>query len=256
MAVSTQSIAQLRSLPLSDVHAHVFGKGEDAPLAIINLARREKLEKVYLLCRGYREQLPVVRANRDIARMMMYPDVGSPGWWTKEEPFLLENRDNVYGVKLNPSRSPVRPSLESHSELFASAEKHGFVIVTHTDTGESANAANFEPLLEKYPGTKLVLYHAAPLETSIRLMKRFANVYVDVSFTAFNAQVQQRVVQEVGPERIVFGIDTPLGWPKDDAGNAREHYRDVIEEIAPWYGYDEAVLRKVLHENSARLFGA
>lgn len=248
---NTENNNALRALPLIDVHAHVF---KYDPRKIIHLARREKLEKIYLISGSYRKHLPIIRANHDIARMLIMPKVSGKDWWKNAEDFILKNRDVVAGIKLHPSVDNYIAGLKNLSDLFASAEKNQFVIATHTDSSKNSRAQNFRPLLEKYPNTKLILYHASPLDSAIALIKDYPNVFVDISYTSFNKAWQRRILKEVGADKILFGIDTPLGWPKNSSGVIQKHYRNVINRIAPWYYHDKEVMEKILYKNARRIF--
>ena len=241
----------LDELPLIDVHAHTFKQN---PLVLINLARRENLEKIYIISRSYKKHLPIIRANRDIARMLIMPETKSKGWWKKSESFILKNRDVVAGIKLHPSVDNYIASLQTLSDVFASAEKNRFVIVTHTDYSKKSNAQNFKPLLEKHPKTKLILYHSCPLDSAIELIKDYPNVFVDISYTSYNKEWQRRILNEVGANKVLFGIDTPIGWPKDNDGNIKKHYRNVVNRISPWYGSDREIMEKILYKNARNLF--
>ena len=241
----------LRDLPLIDVHAHTLDR---SPLEIINLARRENLEKVYIISKHYREHLPIIRANRDIARMLIMPDIKKKNGWKNLEPFVLKNRDVIAGVKLHPSMDQYIAGVDNLSDLFASAEKNHFVIVTHTDSSQFSSAENYRPLLKKFPNSRLILYHSSPLESALALIKEFPFVYSDISYTAYNKNWQRRILKEAGADKIVFGIDTPLGWPKDNAGNFKSHYRHVINSISPWYYSDRATMEKILYKNARKLF--
>lgn len=86
------------------------------------------------------------------------------------------------------------------------------------------------------------------------LVKDYSNVYVDISYTSFNKYWQREILKEVGADKILFGIDTPLGWPKDSKGITQKHYRNVIDTIAPWYYSDKKIMEKILYKNARRLF--
>lgn len=186
--------------------------------------------------------------------MLIMPEIKNIDWWKEVEPFVLNNRDVIAGVKLHPSVDQYIAGIDNLSELFASAERNRFVIVTHTDSSKNSNAKNFRALLKKYPNTKLILYHASPLDSALALVKDYSNVFVDISYTSFNKYWQRKILKEVGADKILFGIDTPLGWPKDSKGVTQKHYRNVIDRIAPWYYSDKKTMEKILYKNARRLF--
>ena len=250
--------AALTQMAVVDVHCHadIPWQGVETTAAMLMaLAARERMAYVLMLGREWEKQVPVLRKGAGRFGLMMWVKPGAAGWWEGCEKFLLANRDVVKGVKLHPSMDGYVAGMGTLERVFAAANERDFVIVTHTDETAPSRAGNFAQLLEKYPQTKLVLYHAWPLDEAVELIKAFANVYMDTSYTAFGPAVQRKALEAVGREKILFGIDSPLGFPVRE-GAYLPHWRDVVEkELAEWYGQEAEVIESVVWRNAVRLLG-
>ena len=116
------------------------------------------------------------------------------------------------------------------------------------------NKGDFDALLKKVPGLKLILAHTGFPEygDTWRAVKHNKNVFFDVSQTSYvSEKATIESVAYLGPERFFFGTDGPYGF-HDAAG--RYDYGFIkrrIERIFP----DEGVRRRLLGENFAEITG-
>lgn len=74
----------------------------------------------------------------------------------------------------------------------------------------------------------------------MRLAQQHENVWLELSGQP--AQHIQRMIAVVGAERLLFGSDWPF-WPQ----------RLALQAIRDAADGDEAVARRILHDNAARL---
>lgn len=248
------SRAEIDRMPLIESHSHGSLTGKDLPTItdLIALQRRERLNYVVMIIEDKPEQVAAVRENKDFMCAMLWVNPLKEGWLENAERFTRENRDILRGYKLHPSIHHFDVKPELLDGLFALANREHLFIVTHTDNGPS-KAGQYRPLLEKYPATKLILYHASPAQEAFALVKAFPNVYVDVSYLAWGKPFQQEALRAVGKEKILYGIDSPLGFQNKD-GVLLPHYRDAAAEVAAFYDNDRDVVERVFYRNAARLF--
>ena len=247
----------VKNLPLIEVHSHL-----DWPTAItitpeslMDLCDSERLTYTLLLGYDPLAQIEAIRKRKDRFGYLMWARPEDDRWFKGYEKILLDNRDVVKGIKIHPAFDGYTACMAVLDDLFASACKHDYVIATHTMAGKTSNAGFFRPVLEKYPQTKLILYHATPLDIALPILKEYPNVYMDISAGAFGCDVMLKALDVVGKEKILFGIDSPLGFTIAD-GQYQRHFRDVVEkEIALWVDFDEEILRHVLYLNAVKLFG-
>ncbi len=165
----------------------------------------------------------------------------------KEYPQLIK------GFKFHPSFHEFKVSLETCEYIFQLANEHNIIINSHTDISENSNSENFRPLLEKYPKTKLILSHAFPFDAALDLASKFENVYIDTSYTAWNKEFQQKALKVLGKEKILYGIDSPIGFEKDEEGEFLPHYRDAAYEVSEFFNFDEDIIPYVMYKNAEKI---
>jgi len=141
------------------------------------------------------------------------------------------------------------------ADVYRIAGEAGIPVLIHTGTSVFPGARNVyaDPLAcddvaVDFPATKLVLCHAGrPLwyETAFFLARRHPNVHLDLS------GVPPRSLPKVLPrlpeiaDKVLWGSD----WPSMGVTSMRRNVEQFLEQPFP-----DAVKRKVLFENAARLF--
>lgn len=245
---------EIDAMPLIEVHCHVFSspKGWTVGEAVA-LQNSERLRYALLIIEPEQKLIDETREHRERAGALLWANPKEAGWVENLEALWRANRDVVRGFKLHPTGGGYDVKPELLEPLFALAEKEGLLIVTHTDNGRS-RAGQYRPLLEKHPGVKIVFYHASPADEVIGLVRDFANAYLDMSYLGWGRDYQQRILRAVGSDRILFGIDSPLGFPRTENGFGK-HYRDAAAEVAAFYDNRRDVVEAVLYRNAARLLG-
>ncbi len=156
------------------------------------------------------------------------------------------------GIKLHPSMDHYEIGVDVLDEVFAIAERRNVLVASHTDA--SCPAGTFGPVMKVHPEATLILYHAHPGPEAFAVVNSHPNVYIDVSYLAWGKAFQQQALAAVGRDRILFGIDPPLGFPQKD-GVYGLHYRDAAREVAEFYDNDPEVVEAVLHRNAERMLG-
>jgi predicted TIM-barrel fold metal-dependent hydrolase len=245
------SLAEIDTMPLIDVHCHAEMPGAYNTDNVIKLILQEKMNYVLMLCTKYDELIDKVKPYKDKIGVMLYFVPEMKNRYKILDSVTLANKDLVRGYKLHPSAYKHEITVALLDSLFMLANKYNLLIVTHTDSAWS-QASKYKPLLEKYPDTKLILYHAAPAQEAFDLVNKYKNVYIDVSFTAWGKDFQQKALKAVGKDKILFGIDSPLGFPEDSSG-LKPHFRQAAKEVAAFYNFDREVVEAVLYKNAAKL---
>jgi predicted TIM-barrel fold metal-dependent hydrolase len=79
-----------------------------------------------------------------------------------------------------------------------------------------------ETLAERYPNVRWVIAHAGGsfpwAEIAIQAMKKFDNVYAELTFTSVPLGIIEYMIDEVGDDRIVYGSDLPMRDPRQQLG--------------------------------------
>ncbi|MDI6846744.1 MAG: amidohydrolase family protein [Candidatus Bathyarchaeia archaeon] len=163
------------------------------------------------------------------------------------------NRENTYvesklkeitslelkGIKMLPTLQLFSPIKNKNFEKICEyCEKNKLVILYHTgcdpgpwevpELSEDANPKYLRSVLESYKPI-IVLAHAGSysaykpgiwFEEAIDLAKSFENVYFDsaaVSSFIYSEKILNRIREEIGLERLLYGSDYPVVWGSDMA---------------------------------------
>ena len=231
------------AIPLVEMHGHIStDQGMD-------LVRQERLSYVLIMSQPY--QLPWIDEHKDVAGACVWLTPTDRDHLAIAEKALKEYPQIVKGFKLHPAGGRYRVSYDLLAGLFELANSKGLMIQSHTEK-ESCNAALFQPLLAKFPQTTLLLIHGYPAEETFALVNAYPNVYVDNSYTAWGEKYQQAALKAIGKRKILYGIDSPEGFPTE-GGSLRPHYRQAAREIAAFYRWDLDVISHVFYRNAQRI---
>ena len=204
------------------------------------------------------------RDNRAVDRLI----AGSP--WLRQLVWVVPGRTPVaevrrrldaghVGLKLHPSldRFPADDRrLDPYLEL---AERARVPVAVHSAPG-NADPDRIRRLAERFPSVPVLLYHTylGPpwgRRRAARHARRQPNLYLETSWCGSREVL--RLVDEVGPDRVLFGSDGAVDGPwhfvqRPPNVEGRETYNQVLLAVAR--GLGEAAARKVLRDNTSRLF--
>lgn len=153
------------------------------------------------------------------------------------------------GIKIHPEEH-IYPIAEHGRKLFEFFARHNAVVLTHSGEKHSL-PADFIPFADDHPNVKLILAHIGCSSTSqvdlqvraVAQSKR-GNVFADTSSSrSIFPNLIEFAVREIGPERVLFGTDTPLYCTSMQ--RARIDHADI----------SDADKRLILRDNAAKLLG-
>jgi predicted TIM-barrel fold metal-dependent hydrolase len=235
--------ADVDAIPLVEMHGHIStDQGMD-------LVRQERLSYILIMSQPY--QLPWIAKYGDWAGACVWLNPTDRDHLEIAEKALKEYPQIVKGFKLHPPSARYRVSYDLLAGLFELANAKGLMIQSHTER-EWCNAALFQPLMAKVPQTTLLLIHGYPADETFALVNAYPNVYVDNSYTAWGEKYQQAALKAIGRRKIVYGIDSPEGFPTG-GGRVLPHYRQAAREIAAFYRQDLDVISHVFYRNAERI---
>ncbi len=253
-----------------DVHAH-YGVSRDQPCARVGRWMSADAAEVLRRARRVHVAITVVsplaglmthtaagveRANRDAARvaaahhaLRQWVIVDPRSRRTFDQAAELLRAPWCVGIKIHPELHGY-PIREHGRALFAFAERHGAVVLTHSGQ-ERSLPADFVPLANAFPGVRLILGHLGfcidgDPTRQVRAIQRcrHGNLYTDTSSAkSIIPRLLEWAVREVGAERILFGSDTPLYFLANQ--RARVDAADL----------PAAAKRRILRDNAVRLLG-
>lgn len=128
----------------------------------------------------------------------------------------LEEIDRCYkeygmkGLKIysTPEMSIAEPAM---IPIMEKCVEHGMPILSHTTPAEC------EYLMVAVPECKLMMAHAGgqpyakgDWNRAIMAAQRFPNLYLETASSTIDAPFLEAAVAALGPEKIIFGTDTPL----------------------------------------------
>ena len=171
------------------------------------------------------------------------------------------------GVKLYPvnrcyklSDPACRPFFEKANELGANMIIHYGVTVDPTGDLNFADPLDLSPVARDYPDLKFVIAHfgAGWLDSVLRLAYQCKNVCVDTSGTnnwmdyyvpkMSLADVFERAIMALGPERVLFGTDSGTTAPY------RTWIRFMQQRTLEEMGLSATDRDLILRGNAARIF--
>lgn len=198
----------------------------------------------------------VERANRNAARAVArHPalrqwvilDPLNPRTFDQARDLLADPR--CVGIKMHPEQHKY-PIRKHGRRIFEFAERQRAVLSTHSGQALSM-PADFLPFANAFPGVTLILAHLGyghdeDLSHQVRAIARarHANIYADTSSArSIFPNLIEWAVREIGPDRLLFGTDTPLYFAP--MMRARIDFADIRPR-------DKSL---ILRGNAMRLFG-
>lgn len=173
--------------------------------------------------------------------------------------YLEEN--NFIGVKLYPTLHFCKPSARRLDPIYEYMEEAGLVLIVHTgcDPGiwelprfcQYARPRELAQVAKKHPSLNIVMAHLGAysalspgifFDEAIEVMSKYDNVYADTS--AVDPFYVELAVDRIGYDRLLFGSDYPYV-----IGLTILDYVNSIVEL----GFENKILRRILHDNAARL---
>ena len=170
-------------------------------------------------------------------------------------------RRGLKGLKFHPSAQAFTPSEREFYPIFAAAEEHGLVVLSHTGfTGlgagtpggmgirqQHAHPMYLDEIAATFPNLQIVMAHPSwPWQSdALAVAQHKTNVWIDLSGWSpkYMSEELLGAVRRTLSDRTLFGTDfpfiTPERWLEDWDG----------------LGMPEDLTRKVLHDNAARLLG-
>ncbi len=239
-----------------DSHLHVSGRGS-GDLGISSL-------QTAMASAGIRYGIVSWVNNFALDRLNLAAAGLAPLVWIRPGDTPLEEvkerlADGYIGLKLHPTVDDYRaddPILDPYMEIAAEA---GCPVACHSAPGD-ADPDHIRRLAERFPTVPVIFYHTylGPDEGRWRAaqhVREQPNLYLETSWCRW--QVVLQLIEEVGPDRILFGSDASVDGPhhycrRPPNVEGRETYNEglipLIQAIGPEAG------RKVLGDNARRLF--
>ncbi len=261
----------IHSLQAIDIHGHlgqyqgsklpvIDGFYSGGPEDVLRRAEQARVEFTFVSpLRGLLTQFggDPIGANAEIAaEMFRYPAffqwaVVDP---TRPETFRqageLLKTPRCIGIKVHPDFHGY--GIKEHgAKIFEFAAAERAVVLSHSG-GPPSLPPDFIPFADSFPEVSFIVAHLgwsldADLTRQVRAvqMSRHGNVHVDTSSSySITSNLIEWAVREVGPDKILFGSDTPLYF------TPMQRARIDNAEV------DDVAKRAILRGNAERIFAA
>ena len=181
------------------------------------------------------------------------PELIIPVAWVKPgEPGILEEirrfvAEGFRAVKLHPLFDAYCADDDFVDPVLDLAEELGIPVFIHSGHPPYSLPWQIAWLAERHPNVKMVMLHMGHahgvyVDAAIKVARRCPNIYLDTSGSPMSVKIRE-AYDTVGADRVLFGIDSPFHEPSVE-----------IEKIRATY-LPEDGLRRIFHDNAARLFG-
>ncbi len=133
------------------------------------------------------------------------------------------NVPGYIGFKFLPTYHRYPIDGENYRPALEFANRHKKVILIHTwGNNDPHNAPrHIKKAAEAYPDALFIMGHSAPgeLDQAIEVVKQHDNVYLDLCDIHRHSGIVDKMVREVGADRIFFGTDLPWYDPAYGIGS-------------------------------------
>jgi len=152
----------------------------------------------------------------------------------------------LIAIKLHPTTHNYSVADPRCEPIWRFAQERGAVLLCHTWEGDArCRPSLFGPLAEAYPAVRFLLGHSggttAARTEAIQTAQGRPNIYLEICGSYLTGMELQRMVADVGAERVIFGTAAPWLDP-----------RFVLGKVA-YSGLSDEALQLVLGGNIRRL---
>ena len=183
--------------------------------------------------------------NRFIGGGSVY--VGDPDWRTSLEE---QASRGARVIKLHPATQRYFPDDPRAMEIYEACGELGLIVFLHAGragiepsyTHQYTLIPGYEPMLAEHPGTNFILGHAGArdVEDAMVLGRRYSNAWLGIH--GQGVTMLDRLIREVGWERLVFGSDWPF-----------YHLAATLAKVLIVTRNDQDIRHAILRGNALRL---
>jgi predicted TIM-barrel fold metal-dependent hydrolase len=159
---------------------------------------------------------------------------------------LDETGSRFRGVKLHPLLDGYHPDDPAVHPIIELLVERGLPALIHCGHPIFTLPWSIEELIRRYPAARIILGHMGHgniiyINAAIDVAARNDNVYLETSGMPMHSKIRE-AVERVGPDRVLYGSDTPFHHPSVELTKVRVS------------GLPSEIAGRVLGENSRRLF--
>ena len=160
---------------------------------------------------------------------------------------MEDHRDVFVGFKFHPDTYGVPLSDPRHEPYWRYADERGLLVLSHTwGHSDKDGPEEVEKVLREYRNLVLVAGHSFhdEWERGPELVKRYPNLYLELTAVLDNRGALDMIVERCGSERILFGTDLPWFSTHHGIGAVLSAEMSDEDRRNVFYGNGEKVLRR------------
>ena len=241
-------------MKIIDAHSHIgnFGSWARFDFDLVRLKEQMdefNIEKTLLTGAIAGDYAPVLDA------FQKEPDLIVPVAWVKPggpkalaEMRRLVEREGFRALKLHPLFDAYCADDTSVDPVLDLAEELRVPVFIHSGHPPFSLPWQIGWLAERHPRVPVVLLHMGHahgvyVDAALKTARRYPNVYLETSGTSMSVKIRE-AYDTVGSDRVLFGIDSPFHEPSVEIEKTRATH------------LPEDALRRIYHDNAAKLLGA
>ena len=152
--------------------------------------------------------------ENDLIRQMLYFGKGNAFafYWVTQKKFLQDDKfsqiDKIdfKGLKLHSRECEWIKHPKKLERIMDIAKEREMAVILHCDDDYPPHI--YEKYYQKYSEVKINIAHARPLESAMKMLNRYDNVYTDISFSPIENIKFLMSIPNIS-NRIMFGSDMP-----------------------------------------------
>lgn len=257
-AIAQEFLATGRSAscPVIDMHGHYGPFGGiyfPTPYAEGMLRAMDRAGVARIVCSSHASLVDPPRGNREMAEVIeAHPDRFS-GYATMNPNYpdqvaaeieALERRRGFVGFKFHPTANKYPLTGDGYLPALEYAHQNRLIVLSHSWGLSDYDAPRmFGEIAPRYENATFLMGHSGygEWEAAFGVARDHPNVYLDLTAAYKVAGIIERMVREVGSQKIVFGTDLPWFDPYYCIG------------CVCFSRTDDEDRRNILHRNADRL---
>ncbi len=236
-----------------DAHAHLGNFGgwagvENTSHQLIRHMEEYDIEKTVLCAKDHTGNQQVLDAFLEypesfLPLVYLNPLEGIPE--CREKICRYVDQEGFLGIKLNPLRHAYVADDGILDPIMEEAQKRQLPVFIHSGHPPYSLPWSIALLAERFPAVKMVMIHMGHghgvyIDAALKMARRYPNLYLEMSGMPMGVKIRQ-AYEEVGPDRILFGTDSPF------------HHPSVEIQKVLTCGLNETAMEQVFYHNVKKL---
>lgn len=210
-----------------------------------NIIRPEFQVPQEMVCK---RTLEVISANSTKLKGIFWAKPHTETCDTVFRELLLENREQIKGIKIHPYHSNVSLMDEKCRSYLEFADEHKLIVAVHTAADIFSKPSFVDEAAGLYKNITFIMVHMG-LGTdnldAMEVVNKYDNVYGDTCRVSPGSVV--KAIQNCGSEKVLFGTDSIV-----DGINTYKAYHEIMYKLDRYLSTEEQ--ENLYYKNTCRIF--